>query len=152
MDARFQRLFVVTVLAVHVLLLAGYTFPLRFAGERLHRLGQWYARPLFHQQWQLFAPEPPPCSCTLEVRSQGRNWRAVDAVARHYLERRIVHNYCHYFAAGLPLDSEHTRRALLRITGRTAEQSPQFRIVEQCVDDPRRPTERITRITPVPLP
>ena len=29
-----------------------------------------YARPLFHQQWDLFAPDVPPCGCTIEVKTE----------------------------------------------------------------------------------
>lgn len=152
MGPRFQRFALVTVLALHVLLLAGYTFPQRWTGERLRILGQWYARPVLHQRWDLFAPDPPQCSCALEVRTAEGEWRAVDAVARHYLERRMVHNHCLYLTAGLPLDGARTYRALLRMSHLDPAQLPEFRIVEHCVEDPVRPTERITRITPLQLP
>ena len=71
----------------HTLLLAAYVLPTGMVPERLHVIGQAYARPLFHQWWGLFAPDPPACSCDWSV--PGRippglvRARALNGLCRH---------------------------------------------------------------------
>jgi len=129
-----------------MLLLAGYTFPRLFTCERLHLLVQWYARPLFHQQWKLFAPDPPSCSCTLEWRTEGADWAPIATDGMHYLERRMVYNHCQWLAEGYFGAELEARSALLRLAGTDEDAAPRFRIVQGCITDPKQPAERAERI------
>ncbi|MCB0793262.1 MAG: hypothetical protein KDB88_00865, partial [Flavobacteriales bacterium] len=49
----------------HSLIILCYVAPEQLVPDRLRFWSQAYARPLFHQQWELFAPEPPRCWNTI---------------------------------------------------------------------------------------
>ncbi|MBK7947114.1 MAG: hypothetical protein IPJ85_18210 [Flavobacteriales bacterium] len=84
METRWKRILIGVVLA-HTLLIAFYTFPHQLVPERLRIIGQFYARPLFHQQWRLFAPDPPLCDCKVEVKVGEEGWRS--SSARRWISR-----------------------------------------------------------------
>ncbi|MCW5898898.1 MAG: hypothetical protein KIT10_06475 [Flavobacteriales bacterium] len=147
MAGRFAGIVVRVLVLSHLLLLASYTFPEHWVPEPFRVIGQWWVRPLFHQQWKLFAPDPPDCSCALEWQDGNAAWHAVDA--GHYLERRIIHNHCLWLAEGDASAERQARPALLRMV--QAEDAPEtrFRIVRHCIADPTRPTVREERLIPL---
>lgn len=143
------KLAVIAVVALHSVLIAAYTLPNVLVPEQLRVIGQWYARPLFHQQWKLFAPDPPLCSCALEWRQGDAVWRPVATAGMHYLELRMVQNHCLWLAEGLPGAEGAALPALLRLTRTCASSAPRFRLVEECVTDASRPSERRTHLIPL---
>ena len=86
---RMHRGIVVGLVALHTVLLLGYTLPSQFVPERWNDLSLYYVRPLFHQQWQLFAPDPPLCSCAIEVILSSEDIRSIDH-GKGYLSRRMA--------------------------------------------------------------
>jgi len=154
-----RKAIVVAVVLLHTVLLTAYTFPEQFVPEKLRITGQWYARPLFHQQWRLFAPDPPLCSCELEVRYGQGEWSAIDRRLDTYLQRRMVQNLARHVQAevhqgdtvpdpllvkAMRMNIQYSNDAALR---GAALPAPEFRLVEQCIIDPQRPLERIERIS-----
>lgn len=143
----------------HTLLVACYTFPEAMVPERMRVLGQLYARPLFHQQWRLFAPDPPLCSCMLQWSAQGSAWRSIDHGPDTYLQRRTVQAIARHVQAEVHAGDTVPAEPLLRAmrgmvyqgafdTGRDRHLPKlDFRLVEQCVSDPRSPRHREERIT-----
>lgn len=139
---------VVAVVLLHTLLLAAYTFPEELVPERVRVIGQWYARPVFHQRWKLFAPDPPLCSCALERSEDAISWQPVANSGMHYLEQRIVQNHCLWLSEGLPGTEQQALPALQRFT-EDVTSTTRFRLVEECITDPVRPSERSTHIKPL---
>lgn len=142
------------IVAMHTLLLAFYTFPGRLIPEQLRVLGQIYARPLFHQQWRLFAPDPPLCDCKLEVKVGEEDWRSIVRQGDGYLDRRmgqsIARNVQRAVAEGVAPDAPTVQamRAMVRDIGRERAEL-RFRLVERCVvvvDEPAQREERITEL------
>jgi hypothetical protein len=159
MTLRFGKGIVIAVVLLHTLLLAVYTFPESFVTERFRMVGQWYARPLFHQQWKLFAPDPPPCSCVLEGRFGQGEWSAIDRGPDNYLQRRSLQNLARHVQAevqrGDTIADQHLLQAMrMNILYGSYEPGggydvpvPEFRLVEQCVIIPAQPLRRTMRIT-----
>ncbi len=148
-----KRLLVILVVAMHTLLLVCYTFPSRWVPERVRILGQFYARPLFHQQWLLFAPDPPPCSCELQVRTGSGAWASL-VEDRGYLARRSAQALARHVQGEVHQGSNVPSRPLLRAMHLIAQQRfgaaayrCTFRLLERCIVAPDRPTERMERIT-----
>lgn len=146
MGNKLPRLLVISIVAIHLLMLAAYTFPERMVPERLRFWGQWYARPLFHQQWKLFAPDPPTCSCTLEWQSGSADWTPMATDGMHYLERRMVYDHCLWLAEGYFGAEWEARPALIRLADTDEAAAPRFRIVQGCIADPKQPAQREDRI------
>lgn len=154
MDRR-TRLVIGVVLAVHFALLACYTFPRQWVLDRLFFWSVSYARPLFHQGWNLFAPDPPRCSCELQV-GIGEDWRPLDAAQDHYLVTRMKRNIAAYLDGARPFGDtlyvepvmEQAMRGLVRDIGREVPDL-RFRAMQRCVTDDRHPLERTERIVPV---
>jgi hypothetical protein len=142
-------------LALHALLLACYTLPATWVPAGLRALSIAYARPLFHQGWDLFAPDPPRCACELQV-GLGEDWRALDAAQDHYLVTRMARNLASYAEGARPLGDTlymepllwQAMHALVRDIGREVPDL-RFRAVQRCATDDRRPLERSTRVVPV---
>jgi hypothetical protein len=121
--------------------------------ERARIMGQFYARPLFHQQWLLFAPEPPPCSCELQVRAGSGSWTSL-VEDGGYLARRTAQALARHVQTEVHLGTNVPSHPLLRTMHHIAHQrfgyaskSCTYRLMERCVDDPDRPNERMERIT-----
>lgn len=93
---RFLRTTAVAAAAVHIALLAAYTFPEQVVPTRLRYWSQAYARVLFHQDWRLFAPDPPACSCSIEFRTGAGAWRELEVLHHHFVWRRMAANACRY--------------------------------------------------------
>lgn len=154
--ARINRRILILLLALHTLLLACYTFPSGIIPERLRFIGQLYASPVFHQQWRLFAPDPPLCDAEVQVRLGVEDWRPLTRAGDGYLDRRmaqaIARNVQRALASGLhgpDAPTAQALRAMIRDIGRDRG-GLSFRLVEHCVTDPARPAARTERITPLP--
>ncbi len=154
----------IVVVVVHTALLACYTFPSALVPEKLRVLGQFYARPLFHQQWLLFAPDPPLCSCQLQAQWGTRPWSSIDRGPASYLQRRTVQALARHVQAEVhagdtipAIELVQAMRSMAHYSefesgeGRTPP-TVQFRLVEQCVVDPARPSQREEHITNLHLP
>lgn len=114
-------------------------------------------RSIFHQQWNLFAPDPPTCACTLQVGLPDGSWRPLVRDDDHYLVHRMARpladhvqeQVLHGDTIMMPVLSG-AMRGLVRDIGRELP-GLRFRLVERCVQDPDRPTQRVERITPLHL-
>lgn len=92
----------VVLVAFHLFLLACYTLPPGFVPARPRYWSQAYARVLFHQDWRLFAPDPPACPCSLEVRTgPDGTWRSISTIHPHFIWRRMSTNACRYVEASI---------------------------------------------------
>ena len=74
------------------------------ARHRTRRLAERDVRfiQLFHQGWDLFAPDPPRCSCEIQVGLNDLDWRPLDASQDHYLATRMARNIAAYLNGGSP--------------------------------------------------
>ena len=147
---------VLLLVVVHAALLACYTLPEGMVPERARTLATAYARGLFHQQWQLFAPDPPTCSCHLEWRTAAGEWTDPLHATGHYLQRRMLRsaawNVQREQAGGSPVLSRPLQQALRQLGAHHVPSAAGLRLVEHCVTDADRPAERVLQITPLPLP
>lgn len=157
MQSREKRI-IGAVLAAHFALLALYTFPPALVPERLRVIGQAYARPVFHQQWRLFAPDPPLCDCQVELRNGNEDWRSIVRPDAGYLDRRmaqsIARNMQRVTDHGSHQPDPQTWSALQAMVRDIARERPalRFRLVEHCVEDPKEPGRRFGRITELEAP
>ena len=90
--------FAVACAIAHTLLLACYTLPAAWVPVRLRYWSQAYARVLFHQDWRLFAPDPPACGCSVDVATT-TGWRPLSAVHHHVVWTRMCANACRFAEA-----------------------------------------------------
>lgn len=148
----------IAVAALHTMLLACYTFPSALVPEQLRMLGQLYARPLFHQQWLLFAPDPPLCDCTVQVRVGAEDWRPITRADDGYLDRRmaqgIARNVQRVVERGGTRPDPPIWSAMQAMVRDIARENPElaFRLVQLCVEDPSDPGRRVTRVTELSAP
>jgi DNA-binding transcriptional LysR family regulator len=159
-----RKCIAVVVVALHTALLACYTFPSAFIPEKLRVLGQLYARPVFHQQWRLFAPDPPRCACRIESRWGARTWITLDHRQTNFLERRTAQAIARHIQAGVHEGDTMVSAVLLpamRSMALYSEYEPgvgrplpsmEFRLVEHCVTDAEHPRLREERITQLRMP
>lgn len=159
---RSSKRIVVGIVGLHAFMLACYTFPEQLVPERLRVVGQLYARPLFHQQWRLFAPDPPLCDCRIEY-SVGGSWFSIDRGPDHYLQRRAAQSIARHVQAeafeGRGSLAPQLMRAMRTMAlhgyewrAGYAVPTHQFRLVEHCVTDVERPWLREERITELLVP
>ena len=150
-----QRCTVITLVAVHTLLLAAYTMPERYVPDRLLQFSRVLVRPLFHQEWHLFSPDPPTCSCELDVAVDGTHIAPVLPGDAHYLRKRMARHLADHI--GESITPEHpvpipilqeAMRSMARDIARDTD-GLQFRLIQHCATDPARPAEREERITPL---
>lgn len=152
----FRNRSIATIVVAHFALIACYTFPREWVPDRFHYWSITYARPLFHQGWDLFAPDPPRCSCEIQVGLNDQDWRPLDASQDHYLDTRMARNIAAYLNGGSPFpDSlrvdplmERAMRGMVRDIGREVKDL-RFRAAQQCVADDRRPLDRSIRYVPI---
>ena len=154
-----QKRIVITLVALHTALLACYTFPTALVPERVRVIAQLYARPLFHQQWLLFAPDPPLCSCQVQAKWGTRSWGSIERGEGGYLQRRVAQAIARHVQADVHAGDTSPAVVLLgtmRSMALYSEYEPgegrlppivEFRLVEQCATDPQRPVYREERIT-----
>lgn len=147
---------IVCMLLVHFALLACYTLPSVWVPERQYFWSVTYARPLFHQGWNLFAPAPPRCSCELQVGLNEQDWRPLNAPQDHYLVTRMSRNIAAYLDGAVPFGDtlyveplmEQAMRGMVRDIGREVP-ALRFRAVQRCVTDDHRPLDRTERFVPI---
>ena len=154
-----RKRIVLALVALHTALLACYTFPEALVPEKLRVLGQLYARPLFHQQWRLFAPDPPLCDCCLQWSTAASGWHDLRYGNEDYLHRRTLQSLARHVQAevqsGDTVPAPQLVRAMRGIVyhgsfdpgrGRVMPEL-RFRLVERCVIDPSAPAIRAERVT-----
>lgn len=150
MKMNWKSRIVIALAVMHLTFLLAYSIPDRLVPERLRVIAQLYVRPLFHQQWKLFAPDPPLCSCEIEWSTNGIEWRPIEA--GHYLEKRMVQHLARHAQAALRSENGIIDPLLIEAM-RSAESEEQmdviFRLKEKCVIEPETPADRETRITPI---
>lgn len=139
------RALVVAVVTLHAVLLAVYTLPATGVAPGMQHVARMYARPLFHQQWRLFAPDPPLCDCTLQV-AQDDGWTELPGTTAGVLQHRAGRNLCRYVQAAVqaqaPIPGELDEAlAALGAADRA------MRLVERCVMDPLETGARQEHIT-----
>ncbi|HPJ53017.1 MAG TPA: hypothetical protein PLF80_08815 [Flavobacteriales bacterium] len=115
----------------HTLLLAAYVLPTGMVPERAHVIGQAYARPLFHQWWGLFAPDPPACSC---------DWSVPGRIPPGLVRARALNGLCRHAQAlsGCGSDAD-TCVVPVELTARvgllTGHSTGRLRLREACLPD-----------------
>lgn len=85
----------------HTLVLAAYTMPGALLPDRLRFWAQAYAGVLFHQDWRLFAPDPPACGCSLLVAHKGAGPEPLADAHDHFIWRRMTANACRFAEASM---------------------------------------------------
>lgn len=92
----------IAIAAVHTLLLLAYTLPARWVPVRLRYWSQAYARVPFHQDWRLFAPDPPACGCAIEV-TGGTGLPVIRLEDMHggFIWERMAANACRFGEASI---------------------------------------------------
>lgn len=86
---------------VHALLLAVFTMPADLVPARIRYWSQAYAGVLFHQDWRLFAPDPPACACVLEATVADGDTVGLAGRHDHFIWRRMSANACRYVEAAM---------------------------------------------------
>lgn len=149
---------VVILVSIHLLLVLCYTLPRTWVPDRLFYLGQRHVRPLFHQRWELFAPDPSVCDRSVQVALPDGSWRSVVGPDHHYTLRRAVRPLADLIASDLDQGRGMVRtevakalRGLVRDIGREVPDL-RFRLVQRCVVDPAEPVHRTHTITLLRLP
>lgn len=146
------------LVVAHALLILAYTLPERHVPGLLRTASIRWIRPLFHQQWNLFAPDPSPCHCWVEVGLANGEWRQLVPDDRHYLVRRMERPLAEFIRGDVEQGGTRLRPVLaeaLRGLARDASSdagSLRYRLVQRCVTDPERPLQRAVRITSLELP
>ncbi|MEZ4740771.1 MAG: hypothetical protein R2818_15765 [Flavobacteriales bacterium] len=153
MSTTAQRWTIIALVALHVLLVAAYTLPQQFVPTRLGAWAQVLVRPLFHQEWHLFSPDPPICSCELEVAMNGRHIAPLVPNDASYLRKRMARHLADHVQDGITNGSttpapilQEAIRSMARDIARDSD-GLTYRLVEQCATDPVRPGIREERIT-----
>ena len=119
-----QRIAICIALA-HTLLLAAYTLPPEAVPVRARYWSQAYARVLFHQDWRLFAPDPPACGCSIEVTGvPGFPMVRLEDMHQGFIWERMAANACRYAETAydaerdLIIAPDALQHSLLEMTGR----------------------------------
>ncbi len=155
---RSGRILATLLVSAHLLVVMAYTLPRSWVPDRLYELGERIVRPLFHQRWNLFAPDPSPCHCQVEVGLGDSDWRPLIPGDRHYLLRRMDRPLAELIRSDVQRGGTLLRpiladalRGLARDIARDAGPL-RYRLVQHCITDPERPAERATCITRLELP
>ncbi len=91
-----RRTLAIVIAALHTVVLCGYVLPDVMVPVKFRIAATLYGRALFHQQWALFAPDPPACTCTVE--RHDRSARTVGE-GKGMVLRRAVSGLCRYVQA-----------------------------------------------------
>lgn len=147
--------FLLPVLGAHILLLAAYTGPERWVPPRLRAWSVAWVRPLFHQGWDLFAPDPPRCSCVLQARAGNGPWRAL-AHEEGLLARRMARHLAAYAGGGAVLPdtlvlSQRWAPAMRTLAIREGVGPRSFRAVQRCLEGPSGALWLKERTVPIQL-
>lgn len=116
---------VTAIVIAHSVMLACYTFPDAWVPLRLRYWSQAYARVLFHQDWRLFAPDPPSCSCSIAIQDEPDGepvW--LEDLHHGFIWKRMAANACRYAEAsrdeerGCVIAGDALGSSLLAMSGR----------------------------------
>ncbi|MGV3636655.1 MAG: hypothetical protein ACO1NQ_03310 [Flavobacteriales bacterium] len=158
MSARRARVLVAILVAIHIVLLLAYTLPKTFVPQRVQAWSTVIVRPLFHQRWNLFAPDPSPCHCRVEVGLSAADWRPLIPDDRNHVLRHMDRPLAELIRADVERGDTVLRpiladalRGLARDIARDAGPL-RYRLVLHCITDPKRPLQRARRIIPLALP
>ena len=153
MSTAAQRWTIIAMVALHVLLVGAYTLPQQFVPARVAAWAQVLVRPLFHQEWHLFSPDPPICSCELDVAVNGRHIAPLVPGDASYLKQRMARHLADHVQEGLANGStvpatvlQEAMRSMARDIARDTD-GLEYRLIERCANDPARPAFREERIT-----
>lgn len=142
----------IAVAVAHTALLALYVLPDAWVPARGRSWSQAYVRPLWHQQWRLFAPDPPMTAAMVEVCVGDSNCRPIDAAfegdpAMHRMALSIARYTEDALDHGRPVPQEMrcAMRNMVRDIGREAPEL-RFRLVLDRVEDPRDPARRVRTV------
>jgi len=105
---RWNRRTAIAIAVVHTLLLAAYTLPAQMVPLRFRYWSQAYARVLFHQDWRLFAPDPPSCGCSIAIQHEPDGapvW--LKELHRGFIWKRMAANACRYAEASRDEERGH---------------------------------------------
>ena len=99
MDHLTKRI-AIGIAVAHTLLLAAYTMPSQVVPVRMRYWSQAYARVLFHQDWRLFAPDPPACGCSIDISGEsGEPVERLQDLHGGFIWKRMAANACRYAEA-----------------------------------------------------
>ncbi len=95
-----MRTTAISIALGHVLLIMSYTMPKEVVPIRLRYWSQAYARVLFHQDWRLFAPDPPDCGCSIAILQDADGEpHLLEDLHRGFVWKRMAANACRYAEA-----------------------------------------------------
>lgn len=127
------------IAVAHTLLIGAYTMPVQVVPMRIRYWSQAYARVLFHQDWRLFAPDPPACGCSIEFReAPSAPWSRLDDLHRSFIWKRMAANACRYAEAsprdgrGGILPGTALEGSMLEMTGH--DKGTEFVMHRSCTD------------------
>lgn len=147
---RVKHLIIAAAL-LHTCVVALYVLPTAWVPQHLFFWSQAYTRPLWHQQWTLFAPDPPLCSAKVLVILNAADHRPIDAAFHHYAMRRMAGSIARYAeqegAHGALIGSPLLMQAMHTMVRDIGREVPDlhFELMESCVTDPVHPEIRISR-------
>lgn len=157
--ARWQR-WVVAVAVAHTLVLAAYVLPDAWVPGRARAWSRAYTRPLWHQQWRLFAADPRMTTAWIEVGLGHDDWRRLDAAfggngAMHRMATALAQYTEDELDGGAAAPSPEIMQAMRSLVRDIAREVPElrFRLVRDHVVDPHHPEVRertITYLEPAP--
>jgi len=158
MSPRGTRVVVVSIVTIHVAMLLAYTLPSGFIPKRVAQWSQRYVRPVFHQQWMLFAPDPPNCACRIEVNRADGSWEPIEEPNSHYLIGRMARPLADHVndrmlsgdTVVMPLLAHAIQNMACE---EDANEAPlRYRLVRKCVVDPAHPEVRSAEFIELELP
>lgn len=146
-----HRVVVIALIAMHVSFVLLYTLPARIVPLQVRSLAIAYCRPLFHQQWLLFAPDPPLCSAELVVIDLDGTRHQLP-VHHHYLEERIARTLAFHLhgaaAAGDTALPPELEQPIRRYWYARHDDAPAVvALIEECATDVAHPERREERVT-----
>lgn len=132
-----MRPFTALLVVGHMVALAAYTLPQAWVPARLYYWSQAYARVPFHQDWGLFAPDPPACGCTIELRyGDSTGWVPLKELHDHFIWRRMAAKACRLAETSTTRLPDALEASVLRMA-RTGNDGPRaVRLVREGADRP----------------
>lgn len=158
MSSRGTRVVVVSIVTIHVAMLLAYTLPSGFVPKKVVQWSQRYVRPVFHQQWMLFAPDPPNCACSIEVNRADGIWEPIEEPNSHYLIGRMARPLADHvderILRGDTLVMPVLAKAIRNMAEGTAvnEDPSRYRLNRQCITEPSHPEARSTEFIDLEMP
>lgn len=158
MPPRLVRYPAYGLVLLQALLIMAYALPAPMVPEPIRTISVPWIRPLFHQQWNLFAPDPLLCAPEVQVRLPDGSWRSIIPKDGAVMHRRMARP----LAAMVQEQVIHGDPSLHPVLAAALHGSTQdmgrewserrFRLVEECVLDAAHPEHREQRITELVVP